>query len=54
MQFVTSLVTSGIRQWAGNNLLDISLVGSVAKGTAISGTSDLDLFISLHDDELVA
>jgi hypothetical protein len=50
VQFVTNLITSGISQWAGNNLLDISFVGSVAKRTAISGTTDLDLFISLHEE----
>lgn len=36
-----------ITQWAGNCLSDIYLSGSRAKGTAITLSSDLDLFISL-------
>ncbi|KAA8996330.1 nucleotidyltransferase [Paenibacillus spiritus] len=36
-----------ISQWAGNCLSDIYLSGSRAKGTAITLSSDLDLFISL-------
>lgn len=36
-----------IRDWAGNNLLGVSYSGSYAKGTAIRGLTDVDLFISL-------
>lgn len=36
-----------IRKWAGNRLLKIDLSGSFAKGTAIRGGTDVDLFISL-------
>ncbi|WP_312149888.1 SMODS domain-containing nucleotidyltransferase [Paenibacillus odorifer] len=36
-----------ISKWAGNCLSDIYLSGSRAKGTAITLSSDLDLFISL-------
>lgn len=36
-----------ILQWAGGCLNDIQLSGSRAKGTAISLSSDLDLFVSL-------
>lgn len=37
-----------IQQWAGQYLLDVSLSGSNAKGTAIQGATDADFFISLH------
>ncbi len=36
--------------WAGNWLIDIFYSGSHAKGTAIQGGADVDLFISLHPD----
>ena len=39
-----------IQQWAGKYLLKVSYSGSTAKGTAISGITDLDLFISLSND----
>lgn len=39
-----------IQQWAGKWLLKVSYSGSTAKGTAISGITDLDLFISLSND----
>ena len=39
-----------IQQWAGKYLLKVSYSGSTAKGTAISGITDLDLFISLGND----
>ncbi len=35
------------REWAGEFLSELIVSGSVAKGTNISGTSDLDMFISL-------
>lgn len=44
---IRNYIEADLKQWAGNNLRHISLVGSVAKGTAIAGTADLDLFISL-------
>jgi len=37
-----------ISKWANNFLLNVSLSGSFAKDTAIKGSADLDLFISLH------
>lgn len=37
-----------IKQWAGPYLLGLKLSGSCAKGTAIKGSSDADLFISLR------
>ncbi len=43
-------VYSIIKIWANKFLLKISYSGSGAKGTAIAGTSDVDLFISLHPD----
>lgn len=36
-----------IRAWANGHSYEIKPSGSVAKGTAITGTSDMDLFISL-------
>lgn len=41
------LLTS-IKQWANNFLIDVYVSGSRAKGTAISLSSDIDLFISLN------
>lgn len=37
-----------VLSWAGENLNQIHFAGSFAKGTAISGAVDLDLFISLR------
>lgn len=36
-----------INEWAGRDLSDVFLSGSSAKGTALKGSSDVDLFISL-------
>jgi hypothetical protein len=36
-----------IRNWGGKSINDISLSGSYAKGTAVQGGTDIDLFISL-------
>lgn len=36
-----------IDEWAGRDLSDVFLSGSSAKGTALKGSSDVDLFISL-------
>ena len=38
-----------LREWAGPSLLDISLSGSYAKGTAISLGTSVDVFVSLDD-----
>ncbi len=46
----TSVIVPSLRQWAGRWLNDIYFTGSVAKGTAISGATDLDIFISLKPD----
>ncbi|HYH05610.1 MAG TPA: nucleotidyltransferase [Thermoanaerobaculia bacterium] len=40
-------VYATIRSWAGSHLLNLSLSGSYAKGTAVHGDADADLFISL-------
>jgi predicted nucleotidyltransferase len=37
-----------IQSWAGTALRNISVSGSHAKGTAVAGGSDLDIFISLR------
>nr|WP_320146518.1 nucleotidyltransferase [uncultured Anaeromusa sp.] len=39
-----------ITEWGGNQITNIQLSGSRAKGTAISLSSDIDLFISLKSD----
>lgn len=39
-----------IQAWAGQYLLDVTYSGSIAKGTAIRGIADVDLFISLKTD----
>ena len=39
-----------IREWAGIQLSGITLSGSISKGTALHGTADCDLFISLKSD----
>lgn len=38
-----------ITQWAGTCLLAIKYSGSYAKGTGVAGSTDVDLFISLHE-----
>ena len=40
-------ILSEIKEWAGDQLFDIFVTGSSAKGTSLKGNSDLDLFISL-------
>ena len=39
-----------ISRWAGAALNDVRFSGSYAKGTAVRGTTDVDLFISLKAD----
>lgn len=39
-----------LQAWAGTWLLEVSYSGSSAKGTAINGRSDIDLFISLKPE----
>lgn len=39
-----------IRRWAGTQLSELKLSGSYAKGTAVRGGTDVDLFISLRAD----
>jgi hypothetical protein len=43
-------VTAVIRRWAGTQLRQISWSGSYVKGTAVSGFTDVDLFISLNSN----
>ena len=45
-----NLLTPIIRQWAGTQLVSIFPSGSYSKNTAILGSSDVDLFISLKSD----
>jgi hypothetical protein len=39
-----------IQRWADNHLREVTISGSNAKGTAIRGRTDVDLFISLKSD----
>jgi hypothetical protein len=39
-----------LQQWAGKQLREVRFSGSNAKGTAIHGNTDVDLFISLKSD----
>jgi hypothetical protein len=39
-----------IKLWAGDHLLDLRYSGSHAKGTAVKGGTDVDLFISLSSN----
>ena len=39
-----------IGQWAGTQLASLTVSGSYAKGTAITGGTDVDLFVSLKSD----
>lgn len=45
-----SAVSPIISQWASNQLRAVRFSGSNAKGTAIRGRTDIDLFISLKSD----
>ena len=48
--FRLSNIKNIVNSWAGNQLSEIIKSGSSAKGTAIKGVSDIDLFISLKSD----
>lgn len=41
-------LTPHIHAWANGHKYEIKLSGSLAKGTGITGTTDMDIFISLH------
>jgi hypothetical protein len=45
-----SVVAGPLRNWAGQQLNALEYSGSYAKGTAVHGTSDVDVFISLKSD----
>lgn len=44
------IVEPAARRWAGTYLRSVSVTGSIAKGTAVGGQTDLDLLISLSHD----
>ncbi len=46
---VQTLLMPMLREWAGNQLLDVHPSGSFMKGTAIKSGTDIDLFISLSE-----
>jgi hypothetical protein len=37
-----------LQQWRGAELLDVRYSGSIAKGTAVAGFNDMDLFVALR------
>jgi hypothetical protein len=45
-----SMLEGPLRKWAGQQLNALQYSGSYAKGTAVRGTSDVDVFISLKSD----
>lgn len=50
--FVIDPLHEAVKKWAGDCLYEVEISGSRAKGTAITLSSDFDLFISLkHDTE---
>jgi hypothetical protein len=46
-QGVIDTLSSSINEWAGDYLYELTPSGSIAKGTAISGPSDVDVLVSL-------
>lgn len=47
---VKSSLTPLISQWAGQQLNELFIAGSFAKGTGIKGSTDIDIFISLKSN----
>ena len=45
--FAKSIIVPELEKWANGNANRIVYTGSMAKGTAVSGATDLDIFISL-------
>jgi len=45
-------LVSAVQQWANQYLLEIKPSGSYAKGTAVAGSADIDLLVSLRTDVL--
>jgi hypothetical protein len=43
-------LVADVKSWAGDAYADLFVSGSSAKGTALEGSSDLDLFLSLTSD----
>src|SRR4029453_6829625 len=43
-------VIGKLKQWAGTNLNRIVFIGSMPKLTAVSGTTDIDIFVSLNEN----
>jgi hypothetical protein len=46
----TDHVISRVKLWAGGNLNRVAFTGSVPKMTAIAGTTDVDIFVSMKCD----
>lgn len=49
LQFRATLLPT-LQRWASTNLISVDVSGSLAKGTAISGNTDVDLLVSLRHD----
>ena len=50
VSYAAEQVIGELKDWAGTNLNRIAFIGSVPKATAISGTTDLDVFVSLKEN----
>jgi hypothetical protein len=50
LSYAADHVIAKLNEWATTNLNRIAFTGSVPKTTAISGTTDLDIFVSLKAD----
>jgi hypothetical protein len=48
--YAIDAVIGKLKQWAGTNLNRIVFTGSVPKLTAVSGTTDVDIFVSLSEN----
>lgn len=47
-EYYIGQVEPHIREWANGHAFELQVAGSLAKNTGISGTTDIDIFISLH------
>lgn len=47
---IQSTIVPVLRQWGGQHVVDIRPSGSFAKGTAVRGGTDIDIFVSLSSN----
>lgn len=51
---VQSVIRPSLQTWGGNFLVNMNPSGSFAKGTAIRGGTDIDIFVSLSQETAVS